>query len=47
MNKTYYLLQYVIFPLALFVTLNSSLTKMTIAVCNGGGELACDELRND
>ena len=47
MNKTYYLLQYVIFPLALFMTLNSSLTKMTIADCNAVVELACDELRNE
>ena len=45
MNKTYYLFQYVIFPLALFVTLNSTLTDMTVADCNSGVELACDELK--
>jgi len=45
MNKTYYLFQYVIFPLALFVTLNSTLTDMTVADCNAGVELACDELQ--
>lgn len=45
MNKTYYLFQYVIFPLALFITLNSTLTDMTVADCNAGVELACDELQ--
>ena len=45
MNKTFYFLQYVIFPLALFITLNSTLTDMTVADCNSGVELACDELR--
>ena len=45
MNKTYYLFQYVIFPLALFITLNSTLTDMTVADCNSGIELACDELK--
>jgi len=45
MNKTFYFLQYVIFPLALFVTLNSTLTDMTVADCNAGVELACDELK--
>ena len=45
MTKTFYVLQYVIFPLALFMTLNSTLTKMTVADCNSGIELACDELK--
>ena len=45
MTRTFYLLQYVIFPLALFVTLNSTLTEMTVAYCNSGIELACDELK--
>ena len=45
MNKTYYLFQYVIFPLALFITLNSTLTDMTVADCNAGVELACDQLQ--
>ena len=45
MNKTYYLFQYVIFPLALFITLNSTLTDMTVANCNAGVELACDQLQ--
>ena len=45
MNKTYYFFQYVIFPLALFITLNSTLTDMTVADCNAGVELACDELQ--
>ena len=45
MTKTFYLLQYVIFPLALFMTLNSTLTDMTVADCNLGVELACDELK--
>jgi hypothetical protein len=45
MNKTFYLFQYVIFPLALFVTLNSTLTDMTVADCHAGVELACDELQ--
>tara|TARA_R100000773_G_scaffold11953_4_gene11047 strand:+ start:5771 stop:5911 length:141 start_codon:yes stop_codon:yes gene_type:complete len=45
MNKTFYFLQYVIFPLALFVTLNSTFTDMTIADCQAGIELACDELK--
>ena len=45
MTRTFYLLQYVIFPLALFITLNSTLTDMTVADCNAGVELACDELQ--
>ena len=45
MTKTFYLLQYVIFPLALFMTLNSTLTEMTVADSNSGIELACDELK--
>ena len=45
MTKTFYVFQYVIFPLALFVTLNSTLTDMTVADCNSGVELACDELQ--
>ena len=45
MTKTFYLFQYVIFPLTLFITLNSTLTDMTIADCNAGIELACDELK--
>ena len=45
MTKTFYLLQYVLFPLALFITLNSTLTDMTIADCNSGVQLACDELK--
>ena len=45
MTKTFYFLQYVIFPLALLVTLNSTLTDMTFADCNAGVELACDQLQ--
>ena len=45
MTKTFYFLQYVIFPLVLFVTLNSTLTDMTVADCNAGIELACNELK--
>ena len=45
MTKTFYVLQYVIFPLALFMTLNPTLTEMTVADCNSGIELACDELK--
>ena len=45
MTRTFYLLQYVIFQLAFFETLNSTLTEMTVADCNSGIELACDELK--
>ena len=45
MTKPFYLLQYVVFPLALFVPLNSTLTEMTVADCNSGIELACNELK--
>ena len=45
MTRTFYFLQYVIFPLALFITLNSTLTDMTVADCNSGIQLACDELK--
>jgi len=45
MTRIFYFLQYVIFPLALFVTLNSTLTDMTFADCNAGVELACDQLQ--
>ena len=44
MRKLFYLLQYIIFPVALFITLNSTLTDMTVADCNYGIELACEEL---
>ena len=46
MNKTFYLVQYIIFPVSLFITLNSTLTDMTVADCNAGVELACNELQN-
>ena len=45
MTKTFYLLQYIVFPVTLFITLNSTLTEMTIADCNAGVQLACDELQ--
>ena len=45
MTRTFYFLQYVIFPVALFVTLNSTLNDMTVADCQAGIELACDELK--
>ena len=44
MTKTFYLLQYIVFPVALFVALNSTLTDMTVADCNAGVQLACNEL---
>ena len=44
MSRLFYLLQYIIFPVALFITLNSTLTDMTFADCNAGVQLACDEL---
>ena len=44
MNKTFYLLQYIVFPVALFITLNSTLTDMTVADCNAVVQLASDEL---
>ena len=47
MNKTFYLLQYIVFPIALFFTLNSTLTDMTTADCNAGIELACQQLNNE
>ena len=45
MTKAFYLLQYIVFPVALFFTLNSTLTDMTVADCNAGVELACNELQ--
>ena len=44
MTKTFYFLQYIAFPVVLFITLNSTLTDMTVADCNAGVQLACDEL---
>jgi len=44
MVKLFYLMQYIAFPLALFLTMNSTLTTMTAADCNAGIELACKEL---
>ena len=44
MTKTFYFLQYIVFPVALFITLNSTLTDMTVADCNAGVQLACKEL---
>ena len=44
MTKVFYLLQYIGFPVALFITLNSTLTDMTVADCNAGVQLACKEL---
>ena len=45
MTKAFYLLQYIVFPVALFITLNSTLTDMTIADCNYGIKAACEELK--
>ena len=45
MTKGFYFLQYIIFPVALFITLNSTLTDMTVADCNAGVQLACDSLQ--
>ena len=45
MTKTFYFIQYIVFPVALFFTLNSTLTDMTVADCNAGVQLACDELQ--
>ena len=45
MTKAFYLLQYIVFPVALFFTLNSTLTDMTVADCKAGVQLACDELQ--
>ena len=45
MTKTFYLIQYIVFPVALFFTLNSTLTDMTVPDCNAGVELACNELQ--
>ena len=45
MTKAFYLLQYIVFPVALFITLNSTFTDMTVADCNAGVQLACDELQ--
>ena len=45
MTKAFYLLQYIVFPVALFFTLNSTLTDMTIADCNYGIQAACEELK--
>jgi len=47
MTRLFYLSQYVLFPVILFLTLNNTLTKMTVADCNYGIEAACEQLKND
>ena len=47
MTKAFYLLQYIVFPVALFLTLKSTLTDMTVADCNYGIQAACEELKNE
>ena len=45
MTKAFYLLQYIVFPVALLITLNYTLTDMTVADCNYGLQAACEELK--
>tara|TARA_R100001015_G_C4635014_1_gene203096 strand:+ start:9267 stop:9407 length:141 start_codon:yes stop_codon:yes gene_type:complete len=45
MTKAFYLCQYLVFPLVLFITLNTTFTKMTAADCAAGVQLACDSLK--
>ena len=45
MTKAFYILQNIVFPVALFFTLNSTLTDMTIADCIYGIQAACEELK--
>tara|TARA_R100001509_G_C4736155_1_gene171628 strand:+ start:261 stop:401 length:141 start_codon:yes stop_codon:yes gene_type:complete len=44
MTKLFYLCQYIVFPVVLFITLNTTFTKMTVADCAAGVELACESL---
>jgi len=44
MVRLFYLGQYIVFPLALMFTLNSTLYDMTVADCNAGIEAACEEV---
>lgn len=42
MNK----ILFILFGITLYFSMNNALTKMTIADCNYGIQLACEELKN-